>query len=159
LEAAEAPADSSQELIRRTRMWQELNQIYKDYPAKPFLDQFAFDIANGFFERGYRKQADRYYQLAVAGTGRVGARVLSGFGATRIALLRGQRKRAARMFALTYDIARRFAGLDVEAFVIMYTPIIREHCPLDDADLDLLIGEAIDIWIEQFQPAAPDCQP
>jgi hypothetical protein len=74
---------------------------------------------------------------------------MAGFGATRIALQRGQRKRAARMLALTYDIARRFAGLDVEAFVIMYSPIIREHCPLDDEELDLLVGEAVDIWIEQ----------
>jgi hypothetical protein len=146
----EAPAESYQELLHRTRMWQELSQIYRDYPAKPFLDQFALDIATGFFQQGHTKRADEYYQLAIAGTGRVSARIMAGFGATRVALQRGHKKRAARMLAVTCDIARRFGGLDAEAFVIAYAPIIQEHCPVNEAELDALVEEAVDIWTREF---------
>jgi hypothetical protein len=147
----ETPAASYQELSARTRLWHELHQIYLDYPAKPFLDQFALDLANGFFESGHNKQADEFYQFALAGIGRAGARLMAGFGATRVALQKGQRKRAARMLAMTCGIASRLGRFDAAAFVIAYSPIIQEYCALDDEALDALVEAAIDIWTNEFQ--------
>jgi hypothetical protein len=146
----ETPTLTYEDLVDRTRMWHELRQIYSDYPAKPFLDQFALDLASGFFESGDTNQADEYCQFALAGTGKVSARLMAGFGATRIAVQMGDRQRAARMLALTCDIAHRFGMFDAETFLTAYGPIIQDYCSLDEAAVDTLVETAIDIWTNEL---------
>jgi TPR repeat protein len=60
LALADVPIGCEEDFVKQVRLYEELTEIYRDYPAKPFLDQFGLMIGNEYFERKEFERAVAY---------------------------------------------------------------------------------------------------
>jgi tetratricopeptide (TPR) repeat protein len=155
LAIAEKAILSDDELFLRIQLYEELSQLYADYPARPFLDQFGPMIAGKCHDRHDRGNAAKYYQLAMRGSGRLGPRVIAAFCGIQLALEIGRRKYAAQILAETCDIILMFVGIDFETFVTVCDPLIRRFCPLRKRQRKLFTQEARAVWLAVNRQANP----
>jgi hypothetical protein len=56
------------------------------------------------------------------------------------------------MLARAYRSVRRFSGLDFDAFVWLYTSMIRLYCPAPDHQLKEILDKARQIGDEMLKP-------
>jgi hypothetical protein len=153
LKVAEMPVQSEDDLKEHIRVYNEVRQIYEEFPAKPFLDQFALDIGNEFLERDDWQQAARFYDLAAEGSGRIESRIVAAISGAEMALKMGNRRKAAELLAHGYDVIRLFSGLDFETFAWLYDPLMATYCSLKEQKRRILLQEAMLVWEETHRSA------
>jgi tetratricopeptide (TPR) repeat protein len=152
LQLAEGPVKTDEDLAKRVEWFREADRIYETYPAKPFLGQFALDIANEYVFRDNWQEALPYCRFAADGARRLEARVTGSFTGAKVALHMNDRREASAMLARAYRSVRRFSGLDFDAFVWLYTPMIRLYCGEPDHQLKEILDKARQIGDEMLKP-------
>jgi tetratricopeptide (TPR) repeat protein len=147
LAIAETAIVSEDDLQLRIQLYEELTQLYADYPGRPFLDQFGLMIGSKLHEIHDASKASKYYELAMRGSGRLGPRVIAAFSGIQLALEIGNRRYAAKILSETYDIIRKFIELKFKTFIILYKPLIKRFCPLRKQERKRFTQEARSLWM------------
>jgi tetratricopeptide (TPR) repeat protein len=155
LALSDVPIGCDEDFVRQLHLYEELTEIYRDYPAKPFLDQFALMIGNEYFNRKEFELAAAYYERARNGTGRLESRVLAAFSALEVALALGDRRKAAEIHAKTYEMLRVIVHFDFRSFLTVYKPLLKAYCPLSEQERAIFTEEGHHIWAESHPSMAP----
>jgi tetratricopeptide (TPR) repeat protein len=155
LALADVPIGCEEDFVSHLRLYEELTEIYRDYPTKPFLDQFALMIGNEYFDRKEFERAMAYYEAGMNGTGRLESRVLAAFSALETAFALGNRRKAAEILAQTYEMLRVIVPFDFHSFLTVHRPLLKFYCPLSEEKRAVFVKEARHIWAESHPVMAP----